>query len=139
MFKQPQAAAVLRGIASQGISYFYEGDWAVSAVNAVAQQKGTLSLADLSAYQAQTTEARTTTYQTPEFGDVTMYAPAFLYGGVDIIEAINLIEVAIEQGYISQPYDLNATSLFWLMFISRWGDFISPIYLIQPAAVSYLL
>ena len=129
-------ASMLQNIASGGISYMYQGPWANKAVAAVAQQQGSLSLADLASYRPTIAGGISTTYDSPTYGTVDMYATGLWYGGVDMIEAANLIELAIADGYISQPYDLNATSLFWMIFITRWGDFMSGFYLTEAQRVN---
>jgi len=132
-------ASMLQNIASGGISYMYQGPWANKAVAAVAQQQGSLSLADLASYRPTIAGGISTTYDSPTYGTVDMYATGLWYGGVDMIEAANLIELAIADGYISQPYDLNATSLFWMIFITRWGDFMSGFYLTEAQRVNIIL
>ncbi len=49
---QPDVAATLQGIASQGASYLYEGAWAAEAVAVVSAAGGALTLSDLASYQA---------------------------------------------------------------------------------------
>jgi gamma-glutamyltranspeptidase/glutathione hydrolase len=48
---QPDVAATLSGIASQGMAYFYAGPWANAFADAVSAAGGTASLADLASYQ----------------------------------------------------------------------------------------
>jgi gamma-glutamyltranspeptidase/glutathione hydrolase len=51
---QPEVAATLNGIASQGTAYFYEGAWAKEAVSVANAAGGALTLSDFATYQAAT-------------------------------------------------------------------------------------
>ncbi len=78
-----------------------------------------------------------TTYKSADFENLNLYSVGSPnYGGVNLIESANLIELAIETGHISKSYRENATSLFWMIFISRWGSLVS---ILTSNGASYVL
>jgi gamma-glutamyltranspeptidase/glutathione hydrolase len=112
-FRQPELAATLRAFATQGAAYFYTGDWSRRFVAAMRNDGGVLTGRDLQAYKVLWEEPLETSY-----GDARLHAPGpSSGGGVDIIEALNLVELAglKKRGLPTQ----SAESLFWLMQISR--------------------
>ncbi len=87
---QPQLAATLRAVATNGVSHIYRGDWAKRMVAAVQRDGGKLSLEDLSSYEALVTEPVHTTYN--GFDVYGHGLPA--QGGVHVAEVLNLAEAA---------------------------------------------
>jgi gamma-glutamyltranspeptidase/glutathione hydrolase len=116
-FRQPELAATLRAFATQGAAYFYTGDWSRRFVAAVRNDGGVLTDRDLQAYKVLWEEPLETSY-----GDARIHAPGpSSRGGVDIIEALNLVELAgLKKRGVPA---LSAESLFWLMQISRNQNF----------------
>jgi gamma-glutamyltranspeptidase / glutathione hydrolase len=115
-FRQPELAATLRAFATQGASHFYTGDWSRRLVAAVRKDGGMLTARDLDAYKVLWEEPLETTY-----GDARIHAPGpSSRGGVDILEALNLLELAglKKRGLPTE----SPESLFWLMQISRNQD-----------------
>jgi gamma-glutamyltranspeptidase/glutathione hydrolase len=89
-FTQPALAKTLREVARQGSSYMYRGDWAKHFVAAVAADGGKLTLDDLARYRPIWSEPARTTFRGYE---VAAVAPPTL-GGVNLLEALNLVELA---------------------------------------------
>jgi gamma-glutamyltranspeptidase/glutathione hydrolase len=83
-FRQPALAGTLHGIAEQGASYMYQGDWAKKFVDVVQREGGKLSLYDLDRYEA--------VWRTPHevaYGDHQVYTP-----DVDLHRLLSLADAA---------------------------------------------
>jgi gamma-glutamyltranspeptidase/glutathione hydrolase len=112
-FRQPELAATLRAVAARGTQSMYSGDWAEKFVSAVRQDGGLLMLRDLESYKVLWEDPLETTY-----GNTRIHAPGpSTHGGVDTLEALNLVELAglKERGLPAESSD----SLFWLIQITR--------------------
>ncbi|PRD39414.1 UNVERIFIED_CONTAM: ggt [Trichonephila clavipes] len=97
VLKNPQYAALLRKIATDGVSAFYQGENAaalVQAVNSAAINPGRLSLDDLANYQAQQKDAVCIAYRVYQICSMT--APSS--GGIAVLQIMGLLE----------QYDLKA-------------------------------
>ena len=112
-FRQPELAATLRAVAVHGTSSLYSGDWAEHFVAAVRKDGGVLTRADLESYKVLWEEPLETTH-----GDARVYAPGpSSHGGVDTLEALNLLELAgLKQRGLPTE---SSESLFWLIQITR--------------------
>jgi gamma-glutamyltranspeptidase / glutathione hydrolase len=112
-FRQPELAHTLRQVAARGSGYMYTGDWARRFVDAVRRDGGLITLRDLESYRVTWEEPLETTYH-----DVHVFAPGLSsVGGVDTIEALNLLELAGLKTF--GPPARSAESLFWLMQITN--------------------
>ena len=112
-FRQPELAATLRQVATHGAVYLYTGDWARRFVDAVRRDGGRITLRDLESYRVTWEEPLETTYR-----DARIFAPGFSsVGGVDTIEALNLLELAALKTF--GPPTKSARSLFWLLQIAN--------------------
>jgi gamma-glutamyltranspeptidase / glutathione hydrolase len=88
--RQPELAATLRRVAAEGAAYMYTGEWGRKMVAAVQREGGHMTLEDLAAYEVIWSEPAHARY-----GDHDVYAPgAPAYGGVNIVEALHLLEQA---------------------------------------------
>src|SRR5262245_47861040 len=118
LFKQPQLAETLRKVASQGTDYIYQGEWAKKFVAAVQSEGGRMTLADLKAYRPIWSEPQQTTYH--GYQVYTLGLPSL--GGVNTIEALNLLELADlkRQGH----YTTSSESLYEFIQICRLGHFL---------------
>ena len=112
LFRQPELAETLRKVAKQGANYMYYGDWGQKFVEVVQREGGKITLKDLKSYHAIWEEPLQTTYR-----EYVIYATGPTpKGGVNIVEALNLLELAnLKQ---CGPYTESAQSLFWLMEIA---------------------
>ena len=112
-FRQPELAATLCAVAVHGTSSLYSGDWAERFVAAVRKDGGVLTRADLESYKVLWEEPLETTH-----GDARVYAPGpSSHGGVDTLEALNLLELAgLKQRGLPTE---SSESLFWLIQITR--------------------
>jgi gamma-glutamyltranspeptidase/glutathione hydrolase len=91
VLKNPQYAALLRKIASEGVSAFYQGENAtalVQAVNNAAINPGQLTLDDLANYQAQQKEAVCIAYRV--YRICSMTAPSS--GGIAVLQIMGMLE-----------------------------------------------
>ena len=112
-FRQPELAETLRQVATHGAAYLYTGDWARRFVDAVRSDGGHITLRDLESYRVTWEEPLETTYH-----DTRVFAPGFSsVGGVDTIEALNLLELAALKTF--GPPAKSARSLFWLLQIAN--------------------
>lgn len=118
-FKQPQLAETLRKVAAQGAGYIYQGEWAKKFVAAVRNQGGKMTLADLQAYRVIWSEPLQTGsrgYQIYTIGHPSI-------GGVNAIEALNLLEVADLKRY--GHYTTSPEALYEFIQICRAGFYLS--------------
>jgi gamma-glutamyltranspeptidase/glutathione hydrolase len=119
LFKQPQLAETLRKVAALGADYIYQGEWAKKFVAAAQSEGGRMTLADLKAYRPNWSEPLQTSYH--GYQVYTLGHPSI--GGVNTIEALNLLELADlkRQGH----YTTSAQSLYEFIQICRAGYFLS--------------
>ncbi len=113
LLRQRELASTLRKVASGGSAYMYTGEWARQFVAAVGKEGGRITAQDLATYQPGWEQATETTYRA-----VRVFAPGLSsIGGVDTIEALNLLELSglSRSGLPSR----SPESLFWLMQISH--------------------
>ena len=112
-FRQPQLAATLRLVSERGAGVMYTGDWAREFVDAVRREGGKINLRDLETYRV--------IWETPietTFRDVRVVAPGFSSsGGVDTVEALNLLELADLRPH--GPPSRSSESLFRLIQITK--------------------
>jgi len=110
-FRQPALARTLRGIQAQGVDYLYTGPWAEKAVAAIQADGGKMSLEDLAAYEVIWADPVSTRYL-----DYTVFGNGLpAYGGVNMLEALNLGEAAsiLELGHWSEnPESFRRVSEF---------------------------
>ncbi len=118
-FKQPQLAETLRKVASQGADYIYQGEWAKKFVAAAQSEGGKITLADLKAYQPIWSEPAQTSYQ--GYQVYSLGHPSL--GGVNTIEALNLLEAADlkRRGH----YTTSPEALYEFIQICHAGLFLS--------------
>lgn len=112
-FRQPELAATLRRVAERGAADMYTGAWADRFVAAVRKEGGKITLEDMKSYRATWEDPLQTTFRGRQ-----VYAPGLSSrGGVDTVEALNLLELA-DLGRSGQP-SRSSESLFWLMQIAN--------------------
>jgi gamma-glutamyltranspeptidase/glutathione hydrolase len=113
LFRQPELAETLRRVAAQGAAYLYSGEWAGRFVDALRRDGGVITARDLAEYRVLWEPPLETTYR-----DARIFAPGVSsMGGVDTVEALNLVELAA-LGRSGTPTQ-SAPSLFWLMQITN--------------------
>ena len=83
IFRQPQLADTLDRIGADGADHIYQGPWAKRLVEAVGGIGGTMTLADLSGYQARWMEPMTGEY----LGRQVRVCPPLKYGGSVVLLA----------------------------------------------------
>lgn len=86
-FKNPELAATLKIIASQGIEEFYQGDLAQKIVSVVQEKGGILDLNDLKTYKAIEQQPLVGTYH--DYVLYTVRPPAS--GGLHVIQLLNIL------------------------------------------------
>lgn len=86
--RQPDLARTYRGIAQQGVSYFYSGPVAISIARWMAQNGGILNEVDLAAYVVGVREPVPSTYR----GRAVAGFPPPSSGGVAVAEILNILE-----------------------------------------------
>ena len=120
LFKQPQLTETLRQVASQGADYIYKGKWARKFVNAVRKESGKIMLKDMENYRVIWSEPLQTTY-----GEYQVYGMDLPnYGGVNTLEALNLLELAdlAKLGH----YETVPEVLYWFIQIARVSGYLGP-------------
>ena len=113
LFKQPQLAATLRHVATEGASYMYTGEWAKRLVEAVQRDGGKLTMEDMALYKPTWETPVTTDYH--GFRVVAHGLPA--QGGVHVVEALNVMDAAnlAAMGH----YTRSPEAFFWLTQITQ--------------------
>lgn len=112
-FKQPALADTLRNVVKHGADYMYTGPWGQRMVAAVQATGGRITLDDMASYKAEWVEPLKTTHNGYEVYSHGLPA----YGGVNLLEALNLIEAA---NLKNKPhYSESPESFFWLSHILR--------------------
>jgi gamma-glutamyltranspeptidase/glutathione hydrolase len=89
-YRQPALAHTLREIAARGSDYMYRGPWAEKLVAAVQAEGGKMTLEDLADYEVIWSQPVATEHAGYEV--LTMGGPGL--GGVNLVEALNLADVA---------------------------------------------
>ena len=110
LFRQSELAETLRKVAAQGGAYMYGGDWGQKFITVVQREGGKLTMDDLKRYHANWVEPLQASYR-----DYTVFTPTG-WGGVNIIQSLNLLELANLKQY--GAYWSSPKSLFLLMEIS---------------------
>ncbi len=130
-FQQPELAHTLRQVAKQGADYMYSGPWAEKLVKAVQSEGGKLTLEDLQRYEPIWKAPSSSTFRGY---DVHATAQPNL-GGVNMVEALNLVEQA-NLGALGH-YTENSEALFRLTRIARVIDIMgtSLTHHVTPAAL----
>ncbi len=85
--KNPELAAFLKKIASEGVDYFYSGEIAKKLVSLINERGGCFELSDLADYRPKFREPLRTTYRDTE---VVAFAPPS--GGAAVLEMLNILE-----------------------------------------------
>lgn len=116
LFRQPVLARTLRKVAEQGAAYMYRGDWARRMIAAVQADGGRMTLEDLARYRPIWAEPARTTFREYE---VAAIAPPTT-GGVNLLEALNLVELADLRSL--GHYTTSAEALERTIRIARTGD-----------------
>src|SRR5262249_39426788 len=88
ILKQPDLARTYRGIAQQGVAYFYTGPFAVATTRWMGSHGGILSDADMALYRVALREPVSTTYRGRA---VVGFGPPSS-GGVAVAEILNILE-----------------------------------------------
>jgi gamma-glutamyltranspeptidase/glutathione hydrolase len=115
LFRQPALAKNLRAVAEQGAAYMYTGAWGEKFVDAVQGIGGRISMEDMASYEVTWKEPLHTTYR-----GYDLYVHGLpSYGGINLIEAMNLLEAA-DLASIGHYAD-SAESLYWMSHITRAG------------------
>ena len=111
--RQKELAATLRGAAEHGSAAMYTGDWAHHFVDAIRHEGGKITMRDLESYRVTWETPIETTYR-----GARVVVPGYSsLGGVDTVEALNLLELA-DLGRFGPPAR-SPESLFWLMQITK--------------------
>ena len=125
LFRQPELANTLKRVAAEGASYMYAGPWGRKFVDVIRKNGGKITHRDMENYRAFWEEPVTTSYH-----EYKVFAPGIsAWGGVDIVEGLNLLELAdLKQ---SGHYSSSPRSLVWFIEIAAcqsltWGWRISP-------------
>ncbi|MCC6428512.1 MAG: gamma-glutamyltransferase [Phycisphaerales bacterium] len=124
VFRQPALAQSLRNFASHGADYFYTGPWAERFVQAVQSDGGKITMEDMRLYRATWSQPLRTSFEGFEVCAIGLPET----GGVQLVEALNLYQVADAKSLGSPA--TSAPALFRLMQIARFGylpSFIHPV------------
>ena len=112
VFKQPELAATLKKLASEGSRYMYRGQWARRFVEAARREDSKITMADLRAYRAEWKEPARMPYR-----DSVIIGLPPPNGGSITLSSLKMAEVGDvkELGH----YSKSAEALYYLSQISR--------------------
>ncbi len=119
LFRQPELAATLRKIATEGSAYMYKGEWARHFVGLVQREGGKITLDDLAAYRPMWTEPLQMSYG--NYQVVSLGSPNT--GGYMTLGGLELAEVADLKKY--GHYTTSAEALYDLIEIERMTQSIA--------------
>lgn len=95
VFRQPQLAATLRGVASQGADYMYRGAWAEKLVKTLRAHGGRMTLSDLKSYRPVWREPARGGFGPYEVVGMGLPSP----GGAEMVQAFQLLaEAGLDPG-----------------------------------------
>ena len=118
LFRQPELANTLKNVAKQGASYMYSGEWGEKLVEAVRSEGGKMTLEDLERYEPVWSKPLKSSFRGYE-----VYAgPQPNLGGINLIEALNLVELA-DLGQLGH-YTESSEALYRLIGIVRVIDIL---------------
>ena len=133
LFKQPELVEFIKNVSTQGKDYFYNGTWAEEMTTLVKDQKGFILLDDMRRYETKWEAPINTSYNGRE-----VVVSGNDWGGVELVEKLNLMELAGIGQTPSSSYLTNATEFFWLASISRFSFFVSSFLHSAPNGLSIL-
>ena len=107
--RQPELAATLKKVASQGSGYMYKGEWARHFVDLVQREGGKVTLQDLAAYRAVLSEQAGMPYRD--------YRVVAQNGSVTTLLGLKVAEAADLKKY--GHYASSAEALYYLIQVSR--------------------
>jgi len=116
LFKQPLLAQTLRKVASEGADYMYRGEWARKLVAAVQADGGKMTMKDLESYRVIWGEPVRTRFREYELAAIGRPNT----GGVNMAEALNLVELADLRSY--GHYSTSPEAFFRFVRIARMAD-----------------
>ena len=87
IFRQPDLARTLKGVAENGIDYFYRGEVARRIVQSFQENGGVLTAQDLASYEAKWVNPISTTYR-----GYTIYTQPPSSSAVAVLEQLNILE-----------------------------------------------
>ena len=112
VFRQPELAATLKKVASQGSGYMYNGEWAHHFVDLVQREGGKMTLEDLAAYHPRLTEQLPMSYR-----DYEVFALGAPDGGATTLQALKMAEAADLKKY--GHYSRSPEALYYLIQMTR--------------------
>lgn len=133
VFKQPELAEFIRSVSAHPKEYFYNGTWAEQMTSLVKEAKGFITLDDMHRYQTNFEEPFSTSYN-----GYHVCTSGNDWGGVELVEKLNLMELAGIGQRPGSNYLTNATEFFWLASISRLSFFVSSFLHSNPDGLSIL-
>jgi gamma-glutamyltranspeptidase / glutathione hydrolase len=113
LLRQPELAATLERVASQGAAYMYEGEWARHLIDAVQRDGGKMTLDDLAMYRPMWTEPLESSHR--DYTIVSLGSPN--RGGLQTLASLKMAEVADLPTY--GHYTTSPEGLYSLIQISR--------------------
>jgi gamma-glutamyltranspeptidase / glutathione hydrolase len=129
---QPALALTLRAVAEQGSGYMYSGAWAEHFVQAVGEEGGAVTAADLSGYSADWSEPLSTEYA----GHTVVTMGDRELGSVQIIEALNMAEAV---GLAAMgPWWESGEALYWMVRITQVNQLLTWVQDYYPDYVDYV-
>lgn len=130
VFRQPQLAATLRAVASQGADYMYRGAWAEKLVETLRAQGGRMTMSDLKSYRPVWREPARGGFGPYEIVGMGLPSP----GGAEAIQAFQLVaEAGLDP---SKHYTEDAVALekvirachAALLFLGRHDEFLTDLF-----------
>jgi gamma-glutamyltranspeptidase / glutathione hydrolase len=133
-FRQPELAATLQRIATNGAADFYRGETAHMFVADMQSNGGVISLEDLANYQPKIREVLHANYQIDGHRWDVLTSPPPSSGGVAIIEALNILQQTVLKGWDDPQSVHMVVEAMRRVFADRAAYLADPDYSNVPVA-----
>jgi len=132
--RQPELAATLKRIASNGAAEFYSGETARAIVDDMSRLGGLITLDDLAKYQPKVREVLRAKYENSGHAWEVLTSPPPSSGGVAIIEALNMLQTVPLKGWDDVESVHMVAEVMRRVFADRAAYLADPDYSNVPVA-----
>src|SRR5467141_3556735 len=132
--RQPELAATLKRIATNGAAEFYSGETARALVDDMSRLGGLITLDDLAKYQPKIREVLRAKYDSNGHAWEVLTSPPPSSGGVAIIEALNMLQNVPLKGWDDVESVHTVAEVMRRVFADRRAYLADPDYSLVPVA-----
>src|SRR5882762_8217317 len=132
--RQPELAATLKRIATNGAAEFYSGETARALVDDMSRLGGLITLEDLAKYQPKIREVLQAKYESNGHAWEVLTSPPPSSGGVAVIEALNMLQSVPLKGWDDVESVHMVAEVMRRVFADRAAYLADPDYSNVPVA-----